>query len=425
MLAAVAISAILAFVHPVVCQSTTAGGDINDGASDFQPDSLTTGILALFCIFTFFFFVLAVWCFVALILSRGHRSPYAFLFPALILSFLANANNVALEVILNLSSFFLLPTQLQPALEAIGLLFTNWAILLLFLSLVAVIWNREDAIHAATEGRAGRRNHIFTAIFAILAVIIFVLGTAGPAIYVDALRQYLDALNEIDVTFDTDSAPEEDALDAWFDNRLKVSNAVNYSFSSFVVLTAIAITVPTILLWKASHAAAIRDKITDTMLYVVAPLYAFYNLLTFIFTIVFSNHGLPYTSSQLTFEKATLANNLLLLLSYFLVALALILMSINRTNWNVGGTAQPDNSLAILKMTPVQQHWSQPSQWNYGSQQHMQPYNSQPIDQPAYYYNEPQQQPYVPGPQPYETTVHSPQTEPQSLEHPSTTTTLG
>jgi hypothetical protein len=77
------------------------------------------------------------------------------------------------------------------------------------------------------------------------------------------------------------------------------------------------------------------------MLYVVAPLYAFYNLLTFIFTIVFSDHGLPYTSSASTFESATLANNLLLLLSYFSVAFALLFLSINRANWNIGGAAQP------------------------------------------------------------------------------------
>jgi hypothetical protein len=204
---------------------------------------------------------LTAWCFVALALARGHRSPYAFLFPALILSVLANANNIALEVFLNMPSWFVLPTQLQPALEAIGLLFTNWAILLLFLSLIAVIWNREDAINAATEGKAGRRNHIFTAIFAALAVIIFVLGTAGPAVFVDAVRQYIVALNEIDSSINTDPTLEEEVLEVWFDQRHKVWSALDYSFSSFVVLTALAIAIPTILLWRASRAAGIRDKV--------------------------------------------------------------------------------------------------------------------------------------------------------------------
>jgi len=37
-----ALVSLLALVHPVVCQSVTAGGKLYDGdGSDFQPDSLT------------------------------------------------------------------------------------------------------------------------------------------------------------------------------------------------------------------------------------------------------------------------------------------------------------------------------------------------------------------------------------------------
>jgi len=78
------------------------------------------------------------------------------------------------------------------------------------------------------------------------------------------------------------------------------------------------------------------------MLYAVVPLYAAYTLFTFIFTIVFSDSGLPNTSSQTTLESATVANNLLLLSSYFAVAFTLVLMSVNRDSWNIqGGTGQP------------------------------------------------------------------------------------
>jgi hypothetical protein len=78
------------------------------------------------------------------------------------------------------------------------------------------------------------------------------------------------------------------------------------------------------------------------MLYVVTPFYVTYILFTFIFTIVFSESGLPNTSSQTTWEDATLANNLLLLSSYFAVCFTLVLMSANRANWNIqGGTVQP------------------------------------------------------------------------------------
>jgi len=352
---------------------------------------------------------------VALILARGHRSPYAFLYPALILSVLGNAGNIALEVFLNMPSWYTLPTQLQPALDAVALFLTNWAILLLFLSIIAVIWNRETALHTATEGKAGQRNHGFTAAYAVLALLLFVLGTASPAVYVDALRKYLVVLEEIDLNSDIDTAEQlaQDELISLLNQRFQVVDDLNYAFSSIVVLTGVVAVVSMILLWRAGRAAGIRDKITNTMLYVVAPLYAAYNLFTFIFTIVFSNRGLPLTSSQTTFESATFAYNLLLLLSYFAVAFMLLFMTVNRSNWNIqGGTVQPTTA-------PTQQYWPQPMPPYYGSQQLMQPHNAQPVGQPAYYYNGPQPVSYVPGPQLHETPVHSPHTQPESLEDPS------
>jgi hypothetical protein len=195
--------ALLALVHPVASQSTTSGGNTAYGGygPDFQIDPLTSVcilgiiifiaysqcqiiqvILSLFCIFTFLFLLLTGWCFVTLILARGHRAPYALLLPALILSTLANANNIALEVFLNMPYWYNLPTQLQPALEAIGLFFTNWAILLLFLSIIAVLRNRETALHTTTEGKAGGYKLIFTVVYAVLALTLFVLGTAGTSI---------------------------------------------------------------------------------------------------------------------------------------------------------------------------------------------------------------------------------------------------
>jgi len=61
--------------------------------------------------------------------------------------------------------------------------FTNWAIILLFfLSIIAVLWNRETVLHTATEGKAGGHNPIFTVIYVILALTLLVLGTAGRSI---------------------------------------------------------------------------------------------------------------------------------------------------------------------------------------------------------------------------------------------------
>jgi hypothetical protein len=78
------------------------------------------------------------------------------------------------------------------------------------------------------------------------------------------------------------------------------------------------------------------------MLYIVAPLYAAYNLFVFIFTIVFSDKGLKSTASDTAWEGATLAQNMLLLLFYFATALAILFLSVNKANWDLqGGAGQP------------------------------------------------------------------------------------
>jgi hypothetical protein len=73
------------------------------------------------------------------------------------------------------------------------------------------------------------------------------------------------------------------------------------------------------------------------MLHVVAPLYAAYNLFNLIFLILFSPHVLPLVYGLGNVEGIILANNLVLLLSYFGVASVLLVLSINKDCWNVNG----------------------------------------------------------------------------------------
>jgi len=90
------------------------------------------------------------------------------------------------------------------------------------------------------------------------------------------------------------------------------------------------------------------------MLDVIAPLYATYCLLKFIFLIVFSPHGLPSTASQITYEGAVLANNLLLSSCYCAIVFSLLFLSVNQQNWNVrGGTTQP----CSLHLLPQFRDW--------------------------------------------------------------------
>jgi len=73
------------------------------------------------------------------------------------------------------------------------------------------------------------------------------------------------------------------------------------------------------------------------MLYVVTPLYTIYSLFTLGLMVIFSNNGLLPFTKQNTLEAATLTNNGLLLSAYFAVAFALVLISVNRNNWKIGG----------------------------------------------------------------------------------------
>jgi hypothetical protein len=193
----------------------------------------TQVILALFGLFAFFFLVLTVWCFVIFIQDRVHRSLFAFLLPALILSVLGNANNIALQVSDNLSPRA--PPKL--ALEVIELLSTNWAISFLYLLVIEVHRNRERAIFAATDGTFSRHSRSFTVVYMVLTVLLFVLGTMYAAVYAATLTIY---------------------------------RYMEYSFKSCVVLTGIFVVVSTVLLWGAGRAAGIKDKVY----YVYGAIYA-------------------------------------------------------------------------------------------------------------------------------------------------------
>jgi hypothetical protein len=185
--------------------------------------------------------VLAVWCFVTLIRARGHRSPYALLFPATILSVVSNALVIALEIIY---FFWDTSTQLTNALFYSRWFLTNWSNLFLYLSLITVLWNRETVIHSTIEGRSGQHNRIFTVIYTILAMLIFVFGTVGPAVTYVAVQRYATSTSNK------------------FDHLFNISIYFGvYVFGSSVIVTGIVVAISTFLLWKANRVAGITDKV--------------------------------------------------------------------------------------------------------------------------------------------------------------------
>lgn len=83
-----------------------------------------------------------------------------------------------------------------------------------------------------------------------------------------------------------------------------------------------------------------RFQITNTMLYIITPLYAVYILFTLIFLIVWSRPFVVYSTNG--HNGVVFASNLLIQLSYFAVAFSVLSLSVNREKWDVnGGTIQP------------------------------------------------------------------------------------
>ena len=175
------------------------------------------------------------------------------------MSILANAPRIMFGVLSHTSQYNL-PAQLHLALDASNWLFTNWTILLMFLSVVAVLSNREVAIYAKTGGKVGRRNHGFLVVYTTLATILFMVGTAGPAFYFLSVRKYQRTLNEINFEFSATALPEKGAT-LWCEQSHVWG--LGDIFDAFVVLAGVVVVVSTVLLWQKVGAAGIKDKVCN------------------------------------------------------------------------------------------------------------------------------------------------------------------
>ena len=226
---------LLALVRPVVCKMLdidklimyNVRNPIN--LSSKSPQKYQEVDLALFCLFTFFFLVLIGKCFVLFIQARGHRSKFAFLLPALVLSLLGNSANITLE-----TQFLFLGGSHSHilALKGLEILSTNWGIAFLYLWIHAVLRDRESAILAATEGRFGQCSCLSTVVHIVLTVLLFAFGTMNMVLY----------FSPIDI-------PEMSYI------------CLLFLFKSWVTLTGIAVVVWTISLWRAARAARINEKV--------------------------------------------------------------------------------------------------------------------------------------------------------------------
>ncbi|KAJ7481553.1 hypothetical protein FB451DRAFT_1236354 [Mycena latifolia] len=381
---------------PAACQSLSGGDDVDFSDEGFHPDALTSGIFALLCIYAVAYSVLIIWTFVALVTGRGHRSPYAFLLPTLVFFAWSNAAYIGIIIIENIPAVYYsdsLPVMLLPSLRFVSNLFNDWAAMLQFLAVIAVIWNRETTLRVATEGKFGGHHPALITLHVTLASLIFALGTAAEAYNMDTTVQYYVTRPD-DLRF----------LRGELHHRIIVYQQLFYAFSSFAILSAIDVVVSSVLLWRAWKKAAIPDKATNIVLYALAPLYAALSLMVMIFTIIFSPSGLPNSVTLTTFEGASLASTLLPTVLSFAVITTILVLSLKKANWNAGGVADP----------PKQQYWAPQPQYMYAAppQPGYYPQGAQPMQ---YAPQDARPGSYIPGSPPSMHATPGSYTPPQSV----------
>jgi hypothetical protein len=143
--------------------------------------------------------------------------------------------------------------QLEPsetsiiALNAVQAFFTNWAVVLLYISLILFLCDREGAIRNASGGRAGGRNIVLLTIHTTLVLLIFIFGIAAPGVDIHARVQFFEG------DYTTLSQ---------YDQQKKVFDQVNYVFNAFVCVTNIAFFVSVLLLHKSAGRAGLKDPVS-------------------------------------------------------------------------------------------------------------------------------------------------------------------
>jgi hypothetical protein len=135
------------------------------------------------------------------------------------------------------------------ALDALGELFSNWTIVLLYNSLVLFLWDREGAIRNASRGKAGGRNVVLLTIHTALCLLIFVFAMAAPGVSIHAQVQFLES-NDMSLS------------QAMYDQQIKVSNRLNFVFNAFVCVTNIAFSLSVHLLHTSADRAGLKDPVS-------------------------------------------------------------------------------------------------------------------------------------------------------------------
>ncbi|KAK7019858.1 hypothetical protein R3P38DRAFT_2782164 [Favolaschia claudopus] len=335
-------SILLSFALPAVCRQFTDVGTRLGNASVFHPDPLTAVLLGFIGLFTLLYIATLVRTNYAL---RGHPCPRAFRFLTSAISMFLFSNIIYIvTLILNntppvdgASGYWSgLPFMLTPTLSFVINLFEKGGIVLQFLTIVSVIWHRETALLNTSEGKYGGHPGTLIIIHTALVVMTCVFGIASEAYSLDFY---------VKVSQGSRLKGQE------YLHRALVRQQLGYVFNAFAILMTVDVAVTTILLRRGWTKARVSDKITNSFLSALVPIYSVYGLLLMIFTITFSPSGLGAVITFTAYEGLLLAHTILISGSRVAILSFIVYLCNHKSFWMSSGDAQAGSSSAAEPST--------------------------------------------------------------------------
>jgi hypothetical protein len=201
--------------------------------------------LAVSGIFAFLFVLQIVHCCIATLVMRGHRLPYLVLLPTILFT------TISLLAILSYTAVFASAggtINLRTDLIGVFLFFRNWSLTLIFVAIIAFLWEREATICARSNGK---RNVPLLMVHLALIALLFIFGTAHAASNSSLRHDAARGLSRANTLA--------------YIRRIKTTNGLAYTFFAILILSAVDVIVTAFTVSKAAKNGPKSDKVCATM----------------------------------------------------------------------------------------------------------------------------------------------------------------
>jgi hypothetical protein len=140
--------------------------------------------------------------------------------------------------------------MLLESLSFVTNLFFDWAMVLQFLVVLVILWNRDTVLRNTTEGKHGAPHTALIAVHTTLTILTFIFGTAREAYGMET------AMTDFNPTPSTIEGILRD-----YQHRILVSDRLSYVFTTFVILMVADVAVTVALVSLAWRKAGLSDQV--------------------------------------------------------------------------------------------------------------------------------------------------------------------